>query len=107
MACFIVPLTQAVATTLYRKHTSRPSSTIAQALPRLEAMLYGGTAMLVVDHIISGEVIPAFPFFTALTVSGGALEMLKEMVTVGLPMSLIVTAIWAVAYLLIPKKLTN
>lgn len=107
MACFIVPLTQAVATTIYRKRSNHHSSSFAQSLPRLEAMLYGGSAMLIVDHILSGEIMPVFPFFSALTVAGGGWTMLREMLTVGLPMSLIVTAIWAVAYLLIPKKITH
>jgi len=35
------------------------------------------------------------PFFTALTEAGGLHVMLKEMLTVGVPMSLIVTALWA------------
>lgn len=111
MACFIVPLAQAVATTLYRRHVEKqsslaPSSSAAfwgkvaeggkgASLRRLELMLWGGSAMLIVDHIISGELMPVFPFFSALLVEGGALTMLREMLTVGVPMSLLVTGIWA------------
>ncbi len=50
--------------------------------------------MLIVDHIISGELMPVFPFFSALLTEGGTLTMLREMLTVGVPMSLLVTAIW-------------
>lgn len=52
--------------------------------------------MLVVDHVINGELTWRFPFFTALENAGGGAVMLREMLTVGLPMSLVITAVWAV-----------
>ena len=110
MACFIVPLTQAVATTIYRHHaektatTAEKSNLLTAQLPLLEHMLWGGSAMLVVDHIISGELMPIFPFFSALLSEGGTFTMLREMLTVGLPMSLLVTAIWAIMVAVKVKK---
>lgn len=95
MACFIVPLAQAVATTLYRRKLEKSASSSAASFKKLELMLWGGSAMLIVDHIINGELIPVFPFFSALLAEGGALTMLREMLTVGVPMSLLVTGIWA------------
>ena len=94
-------MTQAIATTAYRKlNAKKIEATGATALmrhvPALEKMLWGGTVMLVVDHIINGEVTWRYPFFTALTEVGGAEVMLREMLTVGLPMSLVVTALWVV-----------
>ena len=69
MSCFIVPMTQAIATTAYRKlNAKKIEATGATALmrhvPALEKMLWGGTVMLVVDHIINGEVTWRYPFFT-------------------------------------------
>ena len=101
MACFIVPMTQAVATTIYRKLNTKKINTpetapLLRHVPALEKMLWGGTVMLVVDHIINGEVTWRYPFFTALTEVGGAEAMLREMLTVGVPMSLVLTAVWAV-----------
>lgn len=108
MACFIVPLTQAIATTAYRKSMERKALTcdadnhpisrspLSAHLFTLEKMLWGGSLMLIVDHIINGEVTWRYPFFTALEVEGGALTMLREMLTVGVPMSVIVTLAWAV-----------
>ncbi|MBP5573227.1 MAG: hypothetical protein J6X40_03575 [Bacteroidales bacterium] len=99
MSCFIVPLTQALATTAYRKtheasiHNPK-SSVLKRHLPALEKMLWGGSVMLVVDHIINGEVTWRYPFFTALESAGGGQIMLKEMLTVGLPMSLVLTLVW-------------
>ena len=105
MACFIVPLTQALATTAYRRQMERkalmnPSeqhrSPLEAHLTTLEKMLWGGSLMLIVDHIINGELTWRFPFFTALETEGGGLVMLQEMLTVGIPMSVIVTVIWVV-----------
>ena len=55
-------------------------------------MLWGGSLMLIVDHIINGEVTWMYPFFTALETEGGGLVMLNEMLTVGVPMSVRHTA---------------
>lgn len=108
MSCFIVPLAQAVATTLSRKMSEKNNKNSQnvwiQQLPKLELMLWGGAAMLIVDHILSGEVTWQYPFFTALTEAGGVQIMLKEMLTVGVPMSLIVTALWA-GYVVMKRRL--
>jgi hypothetical protein len=101
MACFIVPLVQAIATTAYRKHNSGSiespgASILKRNLPALEKMLWGGTVMLIVDHIINGELTWRFPFFTALDQVGGGAVMLREMLTVGVPMSLVLTSVWAI-----------
>jgi len=101
MSCFIVPLVQAIATSTYRKHhesvLSDPKAPVLmRQIPALEKMLWGGTVMLIVDHIINGELTWRFPFFTALGQTGGFQVMLREMLTVGVPMSLVLTAFWAV-----------
>lgn len=96
MACFIVPLTQALATTAYRKRTAQHDTFIGRNLRSLELMLWGGSIMLIVDHILNGELTWYFPFFTALEVEGGGAVMLREIVTVGIPMSVVITLIWAV-----------
>jgi hypothetical protein len=104
MACFIVPLVQAIGTTIYRKSMHKPaSSALGRNLPALEKMLWGGSVMLIVDHIINGELTWRFPFFTALGVEGGAATMLREMLTVGVPMSAVLTLVWVV-YALIKEK---
>ena len=107
MACFVVPLVQAIATSAYRGLARKPGKTIlGRHLPALEKMLWGGTLMLVVDHAASGEITLTYPFFTALGPAGGAEVMLREMLTVGVPMSLVLTAVWAVWALLKEKKIS-
>ena len=106
MACFIVPLTQAIATTAYRKHvaTTGKDTFVTRNLKTLEQMLWGGSLMLVLDHIINGEVTYIYPFFTALATEGGGMVILREMLTVGVPMSVLVTAVWAVYCYLKERK---
>lgn len=97
MACFIAPLVEAIAVTAIRKSGGKAAgSPFLQHLPDLEKMLWGGTLMLIVDHIINGELTWAFPFFTALQQTGGASILWREILTVGVPMALALTAAWAV-----------
>ena len=106
MACFVVPLVQAIATTAYRrthKGESARSTWMGRHLASLETMLWGGSVMLIVDHIINGELTWRFPFFTALDQAGGGMVMLREMLTVGVPMSLVITLVW-VAYALLKDR---
>lgn len=102
-------MVQAIATTAVRKHlayrVSNPASPLAvRHLPALEKMLWGGTVMLIVDHVINGELSWRFPFFTALGVEGGFGVMLREMLTVGVPMSLVLTAVWLIWAVLKDRK---
>ena len=101
-------MAQAIATSAYRKANAKAIESSEHALtrniPALEKMLWGGTVMLIVDHIINGEVTWRYPFFTALTEAGGADAMLREMLTVGVPMSLVLTAVWVVYALAKERK---
>ncbi|MBR5018468.1 MAG: hypothetical protein IKX53_02390 [Bacteroidales bacterium] len=78
-------MAQAIATSAYRKAKARSSSgtetsILGRHLHTLEKMLWGGTVVLLVDHAIHGEL---FTF------------SLRELLTVGVPMSVILTAVWA------------
>ena len=101
MACFVAPLVQAIATTAYRKLSNKP---VPASVNTLEKMLWGGSIMLIVDHVINGELTWRFPFFTALGNSGGAEVMWREILTVGVPMCLVITGLWAVWALVSRKK---
>ena len=96
MACFIAPLVEAIAVTAIRKSGLKGNSPYLQHLPDLEKMLWGGTLMLIVDHIINGELTWTFPFFTSLGESGGAAILWREVLTVGVPMALALTAAWGI-----------
>ena len=99
MCCFLVPLAQAVATTVYRKVRNS-----GEKVRTLEKMLWGGSIMLIVDHIINGELTWKYPFFTALTDAGGASVFLRELLAVGVPMSLAITARWGIWALISERR---
>ena len=101
MACFVAPLVQAIATTAYRKLSAKP---VPDSLKTLEKMLWGGSIMLIVDHIINGELTWQFPFFTALSETGGAAQMWREILTVGVPMCLVITTLWAIWALVFRRR---
>lgn len=85
MSCFVVPLAQAVATTICRRVVRNSNGSVWKAqLTTLEKMLWGGSLVLLVDHIAHGELL---------------VFNLQEMLAVGVPMSLVVTAVWAIIVL--------
>jgi hypothetical protein len=84
MACFVVPTAAAIVTTVTGKKVPE-----RYHLNWLNSMLWGGVAMLVVEHISHGEVVLYPPFLTA-----GFPEVLPEMLRVGVPMTLIIFLIW-------------
>ena len=101
MACFVAPLVEAIAFTAYRKLSGKP---VQESVKTLETMLWGGTVMLIVDHIINGELTWRFPFFTALGNTGGAAVMWHEILTVGVPICMVITLFWAVWALTARRK---
>ena len=48
------------------------------------------------EHVWHGEVAPWFPFLTAAGNPAEAAEMLNEMATAGISMTVLVTAVWGV-----------
>ena len=111
MACFTVPAAEAIITTIAAKIiksketkelTKKPEATdeiqkipFSTKLGWLNNLLWGGSALLAFEHIWHGEVVPFFPFLTAVS-DGNAMEMLHEMATAGVSMALLVTAVWGV-----------
>lgn len=114
MACFLVPAAEAVITTAATKivekkereqaslqisfdgTTVEPAVRIpfSRKLKWLNHMLWGGSALLMFEHIWHGEVVPFFPFLTAMSNPEDTAEMLEEMSTVGVSMAVLVTVVW-------------
>ena len=104
MACFIVPAAEAVATTAIQKNVEKKGITKEEIKAKhpflsrigwLNNMLWGGTALLAFEHVWHGEVTPWFPFLTAASNMGDAIEMLKEMAVSGVAMAALATGVWA------------
>lgn len=101
MACFLVPTTEAVVTTIVKKtaggkkvKANPQKHTFLKKLNWLNNMLWGGAALLAFEHIWHGEVVPWFPFLTAAANPEDASAMLHEMATSGVIMAALVTAVW-------------
>ncbi|MCR4640511.1 MAG: hypothetical protein K5697_00595 [Lachnospiraceae bacterium] len=104
MACFIVPAAEAIVTTITQKVVEKsegktPEKEVkhirfSEKLGWLNRMLWGGSALLAFEHVWHGEVIPTFPFLTAVQ-NGETEEMLAEMGTAGVGMAVLVTIVWA------------
>lgn len=99
MACFLVPATEAVVThvtTKVVKHKEKEESAkvpFSVKLGWLNKMLVGGSALLAFEHVWHGEVVPFFPFLTAVK-TGETAEMLAEMGSTGVVMAALVTTAW-------------
>ena len=98
MACFLVPLGEAVVLTVAKKLAFKKNadSVIKARLGNLEKMLYGGSFLLAIEHVYHGEVIFYPPFLSAMKTPEDTREMLHEMATVGVSMAIVVTAVWGI-----------
>ena len=120
MACFLVPATEAIVTTIAAKivkkreekkllsHKSESECTeivpadsaentvsFSKKLNRLSGFLWGGSGLLAFEHLWHGEISPVFPFLTAAKDPSQMTEVFHEMSTVGVGMALAVTLFWA------------
>ena len=114
MACFLVPVMEAIVATVVTKVIKSKESEPAEIkidagagvletatkipfsrkLKWLTNMLWGGSALLCFEHVWHGEVVPWFPFLTAASDPAKASVMLSEMTSVGTSMALLITAVW-------------
>ena len=112
MACFLVSAAEAVVVTVVEKSAEKKEETMVKSsgtapaeetkiplsrkLKWLTYMLWGGAVLLAFEHIWHGEVVPWFPFLTAMADPADAAEMFHEMATVGVCMAVLVTVVWFV-----------
>ena len=122
MACFLVPTGEAIVTTVVKKvienkekkdpakvevtEDSLKKIKFSEKLGWLNKMLWGGSALLCIEHIWHGEVTFIPPFLTALESAEDTSVMLKEMGTVGVSMALLITVVW-LGMLAVSKALEN
>lgn len=92
MACFIAPMILAIVTTALQK----ASKGLAEKLKLwiLNALLWGGTTLLILEHAWHGEVVPWPPFLTAMESPADVSIMFHEIATVGILMCIGVLAAW-------------
>ena len=120
MACFIVPAVEAVITTVAEKVIKSketpetmdvvPEDGTVETVTRipfsrklgwLNKLLWGGVILLAFEHLWHGEIVPWFPFLTAMSDPGDASEMFHEMMTVGTSMAGLITLVWGIMLIVV------
>ena len=104
MACFLVPAAEAAVVSIVEKNTEKNTAKPAEIgkialstkLKWLRGLLLGGAVLLMFEHVWHGEVVPWFPFLTAMNDPADAAEMVHEMSTVGVCMALLITVVWLI-----------
>ena len=91
MACFIAPMATGIVTTVFRKKIPA-----ALKIGWLNIMLWGGVAMLAIEHIAHGEVVFYPPFLTAMQNPADIPVMLRELATVGGTMTIAIVVVWII-----------
>ena len=109
MACFLVSAAEAVVVTAVEKAEEKKEKNLEEVRPEevkvtripfsrklkwLTWMLWGGAALLLFEHIWHGEIVPWFPFLTAMSNPADKVEMFREMATVGVCMAGLITLVW-------------
>jgi hypothetical protein len=91
MACFLAPMATGIVTTVFRKKIPA-----ALKIGWLNIMLWGGIAMLAIEHIAHGEVVFYPPFLTAMQNPADVPVMLQELATVGGTMTIAIVLAWII-----------
>ena len=102
MACFTAPLAQALVVTAAKSAckggAAKSRNPFVRRLGWLQKMLFGGSFLLAIEHVWHGEITWRYPFLTAVA-EGDTAGMVHEIVTVGVAMAALITAVWAVMVL--------
>lgn len=106
MACFVVPVAEAIITSVATRILESKENKSEKITPDnvrfsgklkwLSKLLWGGSFLLAFEHIWHGEIKPFFPFLTAAESPESFTAMLNEVSTVGVGMALTVTIAWVV-----------
>ena len=109
MACIIAPAIESVVVKVVEKSVEKkemqaiaegkvkdevPHIALSVKLKWLTYMLWGGVFILAFEHIWHGEIVPWFPFLTAMSDPEDAAVMFHEIATVGVSMAVLITGVW-------------
>ena len=116
MACFLVPMGEAIATSVVQKVVEKREKKVSgertkntglnwsRKLSWLNKLLWGGTVLLALEHVWHGEVVPWPPFLTAMENPADVAPMLHEIATFGVAMAITVTVVWAIIVIVAELK---
>ncbi len=109
MACFTAPLIETVVVGAAKKGVEKKEKkegktsdnkeevkkiSLSRKLSWLTRLLCGGSVLLAFEHVWHGEIVPWFPFLTAMNDPEDAAEMFNEIATVGVSMAVLITLVW-------------
>ncbi len=97
MACFLLPLSLAVILSIVQRLVRGLASRIRLGL--LNAMLWGGAILLIIEHLWHGEVVPWPPFLTAMSNPSEIPVMIHEISVTGSTMTASIVGIWSLILL--------
>ena len=97
MACLVAPATAALVVKVIKKKIPAKYH-----IEWLYQMLVGGTVMLLVDHVLNGEIVPYAPFFTA-----SPAKIVSEILRVGVTMTVATVVFWAVMVAIANRKVPS
>ena len=116
MACFLVPMGEAIVTTVVKKiveknerkadveGTSQTGLRWSRKLSWLNRLLWGGVLLLAFEHLWHGEIVPWSPFLTAMNDPADVGPMLHEVATIGTGMAIFVTIVWLIMISIADQK---
>lgn len=114
MACLLVPAAEAIVVTIAAKTLEKREKEaekvsvsfdgtnietahkipFSRKLKWLSWLQLSGCILLAFEHIWHGEIVPWFPFLSAMGNPSDKIEMIHEMATVGVAMAVLTTVVW-------------
>lgn len=117
MACFIAAIGEVAVVHLIKKGVEKKEALqrvkdeskipLSTKLTWLITMLWGGIFLLAIEHIWHGEIVPWFPFLTAMQSPEDTEAMLMELITIGGSIDILLPAVWFIVCFFVEKTRQN
>lgn len=112
MACFTAAIAELAVVAVIKKRVEKKEKlmgvkegkiALSVKLSWLMNLLWGGIFLLAIEHIWHGEIVPWFPFLTAMQNPQDTKMMLEEILTIGGCIDLFIPFVWFIACVFIDK----
>ncbi len=112
MACFTAAIAELAVVAVIKKGVERKEKRegvkegkipLSTKLSWLMTLLWGGIFLLAIEHIWHGEIVPWFPFLTAMQNAEDTSAMINEIITIGGCIDLFIPLVWFAFCLFVDK----